>query len=367
MKKPLLALPANRVRRGYLGGRELDRLQREASPRDGQRPEDWIASTVEARNPGLAEIPGEGLAFVHDSDNAKRIVKELFAAAPEYYLGQAHHAALGTELGFLAKLLDSSIRLHIQAHPTAAFAQEHLNSHWGKLETYVVLSIRPECEGYILLGFQRPPKPEEWERIVLEQDMKAMHACFDKIPVKPGEVWLVPGGLPHAIGEGVLMLEVMEPSDLVVRCEFEREGIVVPPPARFMGRDPRFAMKIFDYSPLAPEAVRKRCQIAPRAVPRGSGFASAEELIGPQQTSCFTIARFTASSRAELASSGKVGVGIVAAGRGSVSAEGVKLPLEPGAKFLLAAGCERAVFEPAPGETLTILLCEPGIPINPKG
>ena len=40
----------------------------------------------------------------------------------------------------------------------------------------------------------------------------------------PGDVWIVPGGLPHAIGAGVLMVEVMEPSDWVVRCEFEREG-----------------------------------------------------------------------------------------------------------------------------------------------
>ena len=32
------------------------------------------------------------------------------------------------------------------------------------------------------------------------------------------------------------MLEIMEPSDLVVRCEFEREGIVVPEDGRFMGQ-----------------------------------------------------------------------------------------------------------------------------------
>jgi hypothetical protein len=39
----------------------------------------------------------------------------------------------------------------------------------------------------------------------------------------------------------------------VVRCEFEREGVVVPPGARFMGRSPVDALRIFDYTawPLA--------------------------------------------------------------------------------------------------------------------
>ena len=61
-----------------------------------------------------------------------------------------------------------------------------------------------------------------------KQDKARMDGCFEKIPVQVGEVWYIPGGMPHAIGEGITMLEIMEPSDLVVRCEFEREGIVVP-------------------------------------------------------------------------------------------------------------------------------------------
>jgi mannose-6-phosphate isomerase len=39
---------------------------------------------------------------------------------------------------------------------------------------------------------------------------------------------MVPGGMPHAIGEGVFMIEVMEPTDFAVRIEFERGGYVLP-------------------------------------------------------------------------------------------------------------------------------------------
>ena len=143
----------------------------------------------------------------------------------------------------------SSMRLHLQAHPTREFARQHLGQSWGKLEAYVILSTRPGCEPFIRLGFQHPPTPEEWQRIVIEQDIAAMDACFEPVPVRPGQVWFVPGGLPHAIGGGLTVLEIMEPSDLVVRCEFEREGIVVPPSARFMGREPADALRIFDFTP----------------------------------------------------------------------------------------------------------------------
>ncbi len=179
--------------------------------------------------------PTKVLARVRAPSGEWTTLHDLFARDPDYYFGREHAERLGAHPGFLAKLLDSAMRLHVQAHPTAAFAREHLGSPWGKLEAYVILALRDAEHAYIRLGFQRPPSPSEWRRIVLEQDIAAMDACFDPIPVRVGEVWLVPGGLPHAIGEGILMLEVMEPSDLVVRCEFVREGVEVPPEARFMG------------------------------------------------------------------------------------------------------------------------------------
>ena len=155
----LLELPANRVRRNYSGGALLDGLEGLPDPEDGDRPEDWIASTVQARNPGLEEIPNEGLATVRDESGTVHFLRDLFAADPAHYLGQQHFDHLGPELGFLTKYLDSGMRLHVQAHPTAEFAQRHLSSRWGKLETYVVLGVREAGRGYLRLGFQRAPGP----------------------------------------------------------------------------------------------------------------------------------------------------------------------------------------------------------------
>jgi len=368
MKSMLLSLPANRVRRNYRGGMQLDRLEGVDQPVDSDRPEDWIASTVPARNPGLPPIANEGRSCVTTAAGPNVLLADLFADFADHYLGRRHVDSLGTDLGFLTKLLDSSMRLHIQAHPTAEFARSYLHSRWGKLETYVVLSVRPDSEGTILLGFQRPPTDAEWRRIVLEQDHQAMHACFDPVPVQPGQVWVVPGqvwvvpgGLPHAIGKGLLVMEVMEPTDLVVRCEFEREGIVVPPDARFMGRDPDLAMQIFDYTPLSVEDVQQRCRIKPKLQQHDAALRR-ELLIGPDQTDCFTITRLTATSQSHISKPSCVQVGVVAGGSGTARVGREQATLQPGAKFLVAAAADAITYTPDhPRRPLTILLCQPAL------
>jgi mannose-6-phosphate isomerase len=257
--------------------------------------------------------------------------------------------------------MDSAMRLHVQAHPTAAFARQHLDSRWGKLETYVVLGARPGQRPYIRLGFQRPPSPAELKRIVLEQDLAALDACFDPVPVAVGEVWVVPGGLAHAIGEGLLVMEVMEPTDLVVRCEFEREGIVVPREARFMGRDVDFALSIFDLTPLSVDEVRARCRVEPRVVRDEAGFRE-EQLIGAAQTECFRTFRRLIKEPVTVGGTGGVEVGVVAGGLGTVAAHGEEIALKKGSKFLIAAAAEGVRFNPVPGRPLTLLLCRPGRP-----
>lgn len=359
-KHNILEILPNRVRRNYTGGMILDELEGKPNPADDDRPEDWMASTTEARNPGLRFEAGEGLTKVADGKGERFTLRDLFRENPEHYLGAAHCSKLGTALGFLAKLLDSSMRLHVQAHPTAKFAQTHLNSHWGKLETYVVLGHRKGCEPYIRLGFQSAPSPVEWKRIVLEQDIRAMDACFERIPVSEGEVWMVPGGLPHAIGEGLLVMEVMEPSDLVVRCEFERNGITVPEEARFMGRAADFALRVFDHTSMPVWKVRERCMISPQSVLEDKNIVQ-ELLIGPRQTDCFNEYRIRVSGNAILPLNGKVNIGMVARGSGLLNAGEEKLGVRKGSRFLLSATADKLSIIPEANDSeIEIIMCSPG-------
>jgi len=175
----------------------------------------------------------------------------------------------------LVKYLDSAVRLPFQVHPTVDFSRRRLNAESGKTEAYYILNTRPEVtEPFIYMGFQRPPGREELRRMIVDQDIAAMERCFDKILVKPGDVFVVPGGLPHAIGGGVLMVEVMEPTDFVARVEFQVAGRTIPEPARFMGRDVDFALDMFSFEPLPVPAVQSRWRCTPCLVEEKKRIAS---------------------------------------------------------------------------------------------
>ncbi|WP_052362248.1 class I mannose-6-phosphate isomerase [Geminisphaera colitermitum] len=354
MRQPILSLLPNRVRRNYGGGSALARWTEGASEPDSNRPEDWLASTTPAINRGMDDIPHEGIGRVADSSGKIHTITDLFAAHGDYYLGAKHLARLGPNLGFLAKILDSSMRLHTQAHPTREFAQKHLNSPYGKLECYVILAARPGYPADLRLGFQHAPTRDEWREIIETQNIARMDACFEHLPARPGEVWLVPGGMVHALGAGLLLLEVMEPSDLVVRCEFEREGIVVPPDARFMGRGLDFCLDIFDYTEMSPAAVRARCQMQPTVL-RDTPAVREECHIPLAKTNCFEVRRLSVRERFVLESEGVCRLVVVSQGACRITTRdrSIDIVQKPGARFLLAANGDPVTIEPATADAAT--------------
>lgn len=259
---PVVKLLPNRVRRNYLGGRSIDTMQGVLNPSDSDKPEEWIGSLIPAKNYGLPEIENEGYSKF-ENNGKEELLKTLIVQNPEYYLSKNYYQKKGLDFGFLFKILDSSMRLHVQVHPTASFAQQYLDSQYGKMECYYILKVREGTDPYIRLGFQHLPTKNEWKRIIEEQDIKAMDDCFEKVPIKKGEVLYIPGGVPHAIGENVMLLEIMEPSDLVVRCEYERNGIIVPPKARFMNKTLDFCLNIFEYKERSLKIVEQTYKVEP--------------------------------------------------------------------------------------------------------
>ena len=295
--KKILRLPPNRVWRTYSGGLMLDHMAGRADAADGTFPEDWIGSTVRAINPGR-EAKDEGLARVVFS-GGEAVLADLVAADPEYFLGAAHVKRFGTNPMVLVKYLDSAVRLPFQAHPTVEFSRRHLNAESGKTEAYYILSTRPEvAEPFIYLGFQHPPTREELKRMIVEQDIAAMEKCFDKIPVKPGDIYVVAGGLPHAIGGGVLMVEVMEPTDFVARIEFNVAGRVIPESARFMSRDVDFCLDFFSFDALPVSAVQSRWRGEPRILEKNS-VMQRESVVDARLTDRFNVLRTTLTGRSD--------------------------------------------------------------------
>src|SRR5262249_13364368 len=148
----------------------------------------------------------------------------------------------------------------------------------GKTECWYILGTRDNACVY--LGFQRPPAREAWRRLIQEQRIEEMLACFDRIPVQPGDCFVVPAGTPHAIGAGVFMVELMEPTDWVVRCETVNAGVTLPPEACFMGLTLEQCLDVFDFRPYSVERVKEVFQQRPNILNRTENFTE-EEIIQP--------------------------------------------------------------------------------------
>ena len=339
----ILFLSPNRVWRTYTGGKKLDMLENIENPKDDHFPEDWIGSTTRALNKGREHLTEEGLSKITLEDKTISL-KNLCEQHPELMLGAKHVKKYGANTQFLLKFLDSSIRLHIQCHPTIPFAQKYLNSNSGKTEAYIILSVREEVSNpYIYMGFQRPPEREEFKRMIEEQDTDAILECFDKIPIKPGNVFIVPGGMPHAIGEGVFMIEIMEPTDFAVRIEFDRGGYVLPEESRFMNRGIDFALSMFNYSPTSVDMVRQKFFCQPRIL-NVQNQSTEYALIDESKTPCFRVNRIDISD-SFVKEADSFYVGIIIKGTGTVNLGKDKYQVKEGMKFFIPNQTGTVSFE----------------------
>jgi mannose-6-phosphate isomerase len=349
----------NRVWRTYSGGRQLDAIEGRSTPADGPFPEDWIGSTVRAINPNRTQ-PNEGLASVV-LNGKETLLADLVSADPEYFLGTEHMARFGVNPMLLVKYLDSAVRLPFQVHPTVDFSRRRLHTESGKTEAYYILNTRPEVvEPFIYMGFQRPPNREELRRMIVDQDIAAMERCFDKIPVKPGDVFVVPGGLPHAIGGGVLMVEVMEPTDFVARVEFHVAGRTIPESARFMGRDVDFALDMFSFERLPVAAVQSRWRCVPRLIEETTGWRR-ESLVDERVTDRFNVLRTSVTGHTRWRASGFT-ILLVIEGKCTVATENDEILLTKFDRILLPHGGEE--LEIVADKTAVFLECRPPLPRN---
>ena len=204
------ALPPNQFPRFYRGGARIDALRGAPAGEDG-RPEDWIGSTATSFG-----HQAEGLSRLEDG----RLLRDLVQADPEAFLGPEHAARWGAEPALLVKLLDAGERLPVHFHPGRRFAREHLGLPFGKTEAWIILEAEPDAAVYV--GLREPVADATLERWVERQDPEEMLAAMNRVGVAAGDSVLVPAGTLHAIGEGILLLELQEPTDLSVLLEWER-------------------------------------------------------------------------------------------------------------------------------------------------
>lgn len=347
MDKNILTAPiffeGNRVGRVYTGGALFAQFFGDNST-DSFEPEEWVASSVTALNK-ISKGPKEGVSKIKGSDI---YFDELLETHKAELLGDRD------EFGVLTKVLDSAIRLPVQAHPDKEYSKKHLNSEYGKAESWIVLATRPDAA--IFFGFNKEYTKDELKQAVEQSktDKTVMERLLNRIPVKTGDVFFVPAKMAHAIGEGCLILEIQEPTDFTIQPEYYCGDYLLDANEMYLGLEPDTALDVFDFSYYGQKSIDMG-RVTPTVTTNENGIL-AEDLITQKHTDCFGVKRYTLTN-AEFTLTHKPAVYVVTNGEGAVCCNGKEANLKKGDYFFLPFSANETKIKAV--DSLTVVACLP--------
>ena len=141
---------------------------------------------------------------------------------------------------------------------------------------------------------------------------------MNKIPVKKNDFIFVDGGAPHAIGEGCFILELQEPSDLMVVGErFTPSGRKISEEKIHMGLGYEKMFDVFDYTGYTLEEVKEKYMPKPKKIAEG-----VYEILGKSLTDKFSM--YLLDGNADFVCENPYSVAVVTDGAGTVNATDVK-------------------------------------------
>ena len=180
------------------GGRRLADWLTAPLPGDTLIGEAWLLSDRDDHPSRVAEGPLKG-----------RTIAQLIQQSPQLMLGQM----LGPSRRFplLLKLLDVQKMLSVQVHPADDKEDLIPEGETGKTEAWVVLEAGPASRIYAGL------KPGATAQGLSALSKRTVDANLSSFHPKPGQALLIEAGVVHSLGDGVVVFEIQENSDVTYR------------------------------------------------------------------------------------------------------------------------------------------------------
>ena len=163
----------------------------------------------------LSDHP-RGMSVVAEGRFAGLTLHELVDRAGTSLIGAGFS---GGEFPLMVKLIDARLRLSVQVHPDASLARRLGVGQHGKTECWVFLADGGEiCQG-TRPGIGRA----EFERALSEHRVQG---TLNRFEAHQGDVFFLPARTVHALGEGCLLYEVQQTSDITFRVyDWDRMGL----------------------------------------------------------------------------------------------------------------------------------------------
>ncbi len=258
---------------------------------------------------------------------------ELARRYPDELLGPHRRSDV---FPLLVKFLDAHDRLSVQVHPNDEQAARYQPGENGKTEAWVILTAEPGSRLYTGLktGVDR-------ETLLAAINNGTLEDCLHSITVSAGDCVFLPAGTVHAIGEGILLAEIQQSSNLTFRLyDWGRVGADGQP--RLLHIQEALACIDFDRGPVSP--------VTPTIL---SGAESKSERL--VQCPYFEIQRHTSSTPFRLAPRETFQVVMMLRGAADISTQSERAAVSRGGTILIPA-CETEVAITPTGPENVILL-----------
>jgi mannose-6-phosphate isomerase len=314
---PLLLTPV--LKRARWGGRRLGTLFGKALGSESDYAESW-------------ELVDRGpvQSCVAAGPCQDRTLHSLMEAHSEDLLGPR---AAASRFPLLVKLIDAADRLSVQVHPTCAQAAAMQLTEPGKSEAWVIMEADPGSRLYV--GLKRGVTEARLRDALRAGDVES---CLHSFPARVGDCINVPAGTVHAIGEGIVLTEVQQPSDLTFRLfdwgRVERDGSPRP-----LHIEQAFQCIDFERGPMDP--------VSPVTV-EDAGHPCELLLTSPN----FVLRRHIASDRILIPDDGRFHVLLMLAGAAEIRTDTETIAMPRGSTVLLPARRTAGTIHPQGRSTI---------------
>jgi mannose-6-phosphate isomerase len=138
-------------------------------------------------------------------------IEELIEVYMGDITGDAIYDKFGNEFPLLIKFIEAQQDLSIQVHPNNELAKERHNAY-GKTEMWYILECKEGSKIYT--GFKEGVTKEIYEEALADGRLEDI---LNIESVEPGNAFFTPAGRVHAIGAGIVLVEIQQTSDITYR------------------------------------------------------------------------------------------------------------------------------------------------------
>ncbi|MGI6411970.1 MAG: type I phosphomannose isomerase catalytic subunit [Bacteroidales bacterium] len=138
-------------------------------------------------------------------------IEEIIEVYMGEIVGDEVFENFGYEFPLLIKIIEAKENLSIQVHPNDELAAERHNAR-GKSEVWYVLESEKGAK--LISGFCKNTNSNDFFDAIEKEDFENL---LNIVETKAGEVYYIPAGRVHSLGEGNLILEVQQTSDVTYR------------------------------------------------------------------------------------------------------------------------------------------------------